>query len=90
MGWKIVSDADGFAIAMTVVLALAFLTVATLLISAWCHSRKRDHGVSRLLKELERPSRRTSGPSASRPGRGTQEITPNRELWERDGDWWKQ
>lgn len=89
MNWKIVSDADGFAIAMTAMLALAFLTVATLLIAAWRHSRRRNEEVSKFIEELTRPSRK-SGPPGSRYGQGTPDVTPDREPWERDGDWWKQ
>lgn len=89
MGWGDFSDADGFALAMTAMLALAFLTVSTLLFAIRRNSRRRNDDVERLIDGLTRKKRkekRPGPPSGKRPA----PAPPEKEPWERDGDWWKQ
>ncbi len=77
-----VSDVDGFAITMVLVLVFSFGVVALLLWSILRHGRRRDREVEELLEEVRRSQEPEKMPTPS--------ATPEtREPWEKDGDWWK-
>ncbi len=78
----VVSDVDGLAMTMLVVLILSFGVVALLLWSIFRHGKRRDHEVEDLLEEVRRSQEPEKVPAPS--------ATPEaREPWEKDGDWWK-
>ncbi len=75
--------ADGFVIAMLVMMALS---LGTLLVLAICMRRnvaRRNRQVDELLEEVAAEEAR---------GNLAQAVAdaPAREPWEKDGDWWKQ
>ena len=78
----VVSDVDGFAMTMVLILALSLGVVALLLGSIFRNGKRRDRQVEDLIDEVRRSQepRKVPAPSA----------TPEtREPWEKDGDWWK-
>lgn len=78
----LISDVDGFAMTMVLILSLSFGVVALLLLSITRHGKKRDREVEKLLDEVRRDEEAEKIPTPS--------ATPDRrEPWERDGDWWK-
>jgi hypothetical protein len=78
----VVSDVDGLAMTMLVVLILSFGVVALLLWSIFRHGKRRDREVEDLLEEVRRSQEPEKIPAPS--------ATPEtREAWEKDGDWWK-
>ena len=80
----VVSAADGFAMAMVVILVLALGTVALLLAGIYRSGKRRECEVQQLLDELseeERPEDERH-PAPSGPGE-------DRAPWEREEDWWK-
>jgi len=78
--------ADGFAMAMVLILTLGLGVVALLIASIARHGKRRDHQVEALLEELRREeAEQGRQPAVS----ASPESTAAREPWERDGDWWK-
>ena len=74
--------ADGFVIAMLVMMAMS---LGTLLILAVCMRRnvaRRNRQVDELLEEVAAEEEREKLAQAVTD-------TPTREPWEKDGDWWK-
>jgi hypothetical protein len=78
----IVSDVDGFAMTMVVILLLSLGVVSLLLASIFRNGKRRDHQVDELLEEVRRSEddRKIPLPSAAPEAR---------EPWEKDSDWWK-
>ena len=78
----VVSDVDGFAMTMVLILVLSFGVVALLLGSIFRNGKRRDHQVEELIDEVRRSQQPGKIPAPS--------ATPDaREPWEKDGDWWK-
>ena len=77
-----VSDVDGFAMTMVVILLLSLGVVAMLLASIVRNGKRRDHQVDELLEEVRRSEddRKIPLPSTAPEAR---------EPWEKDSDWWK-
>jgi len=82
MNLGMVSDVDGFAMTMVLILILSLGVVALLLVSIFRNGKRRDHQVEDLLEEVRRSEddRKIPLPSAA------PEV---REPCEKDGDWWK-
>lgn len=78
----VVSDVDGFAMSMVLILVLSFGVVALLLVSIFRSGKRRPDPVEDLIEEVRRSEKPEKIPSPS--------ATPDaREPWEKDGDWWK-
>jgi hypothetical protein len=78
----LLNAADGFAMAMVLILTLGLGVVALLLGSIVRHGKRRDHELEALLDEVRRETEPDRQPAPSAP-------PESREPWERDGDWWK-
>ncbi len=77
-----VSDVDGFAMTMVLVLVFSLGVVGLLLWSILRHGKRRDREVEDLLEEVRRSQEPEKMPAPS--------ATPEaREPWEKEGDWWK-
>jgi hypothetical protein len=76
-----VSDVDGFAMAMVLILVLSLGVVALLLFIIYRSGKRRDREVEELIDEMrDHEVDKLPAPPA----------TPEtREPWEKDGDWWK-
>lgn len=76
------TEGGGFALVMLGVILLSF---GIILMLGFCMSRnasRRDGNVDRLLEEVEEDEK------ATKEGKiAAGEV--KRELWEKDGDWWK-
>lgn len=81
MGPEHQSAADGFVIAMLVMMALSFGVVALLFICMRRNAVRRDHHVDELLDEMAESERKAKLAATGE--------APKPEPWERDGDWWK-
>lgn len=78
----VVSDADGFAMSMVLILVLSFGVVSLLLVSIFRSGKRRHDPVEDLIEEVRRSEEPEKIPAPS--------ATPEpREPWEKDGDWWK-
>lgn len=77
-----VSDVDGFAMTMVLILILSLGVVALLLVSIFRNGKRRDRQVEELIEEVRRSQedRKIPLPSAAPEAR---------EPWEKEGDWWK-
>lgn len=73
------TEVDGFALAMVVMLALSFGVVLLILVAILRNGRRRDAEVEELLSASG--GRETEPAPASKP--------PSRESWEKDPDWWR-
>ncbi len=80
-----ISDVDGLAMAMVVVLVLSFGVVAMLVVSITRQGKRRDREVEELLDEVRREQEAEKLPAPSSGATATE----SREPWEKDGDWWK-
>ncbi len=81
MGLEHQTAADGFVIAMLVMMMLSLGVVALLFICMRRNAVRRDHHVDELLEEVAEAERKAKQTAI---GDG-----PKQEPWERDGDWWK-
>lgn len=78
----VVSDVDGFAMTMVLILVLSFSVVALLLVSIFRSGKRSSDPVDDLIEEVRRSQKPRKVPSPA--------ATPEtREPWEKDGDWWK-
>ena len=78
----VVSDVDGFAMTMVLILVLSFGVVALLLVSIFRSGKRSSDPVEDLIEEVRRSQEPEKIPTPS--------ATPEaREPWEKDGDWWK-
>lgn len=76
------TESDGLALAMLVVLLISFGVIASLLAFMLRSSSRRDSEVDRLLEELAREEK---AEKSVKPGPAAEE----KQEWEKDGDWWK-
>ncbi len=82
MNLGLVSEVDGFAMSMVIILVLSFGVVALLLVSIFRSGKRRPDPVDELIEEVRRSQEPEKVPAPS--------ATPEpREPWEKDGDWWK-
>ena len=81
MGPEHQSAADGFVIAMLVMMALSLGVVALLFFCMRRNAGRRDHQVDELLEEMEE--------TESKQKQAALGDVPKPQPWERDGDWWK-
>lgn len=77
-----VNAADGFAMAMVVILVLSLGVVALLVTGIYRSGKRRESEVEKLLEELREGEDAEKHPAS--PG-GGEERAP----WEREEDWWK-
>lgn len=77
-----VSDVDGFAMAMVLILVLSFGVVALLLVSIFRSGKRRHDPVEDLIEEVRREDDASKMPASTA-------ASEQREPWEKDGDWWK-
>jgi hypothetical protein len=78
----VLSDVDGFAMSMVVILVLSFGVVALLLLSILRSGKRRHDPVDDLIDEVRRSQEPEKIPAPSA-------APETREPWEKDGDWWK-
>ncbi|MEO5714187.1 MAG: hypothetical protein ABIT37_11935 [Luteolibacter sp.] len=81
MGAEHQSAADGFVIAMLVMMTLSLGVVALLFICMRRNAVRRDRHVDELLEEVAEAERKAKQAAIGK--------APKPEAWERDGDWWK-
>lgn len=82
MNLGMVSEVDGFAMSMVIILVLGFGVVSLLLLSIFRSGKQRPDPVDDLIEEVRRSQEPEKIPAPS--------ATPEpREPWEKDGDWWK-
>lgn len=77
-----VNAADGFAMAMVVILVLSLGVVALLAAGIYRSGKRRENDVEKLLDELRQEHEAERHPTPSTP-------VETREPWEREEDWWK-
>ena len=77
-----VHAADGFAMAMVVILILSLGVVALLVLGIYRSGKRRESEVEKLLEELRREEDAEKHPA---PPSGGEERDP----WEKDPDWWR-
>ncbi|MBK1826730.1 hypothetical protein [Haloferula rosea] len=75
----VVSEADGFAIAMMVMLTLALGSVLMILIRIARHASKQSDDLDDLMEGSDKEPVPPSG----------KQKKPEREAWEKEADWWK-
>lgn len=75
--------ADGFVIAMLVMMALSLGTLVVLAICMRRNVARRNREVDELLEEVAAEEEREKLAQAAGEA-------PAREPWEKDGDWWKE
>jgi hypothetical protein len=85
MNLGIVHAADGFAIAMVVILVLSLGIVALLATRIYRSGKRRENEVEKLLDELRREEEEEQQKHHPAPPSGDEK----REPWEKDVDWWK-
>lgn len=81
MGPEQQSAADGFVIAMLVMMLLSLGVVALLFVCMRRNAIRRDRHVDALLEEVAETEKTEKQAALADP--------PKAEPWERDGDWWK-
>ncbi len=81
MGPENQSAANGFVIAMLVMIMLSLGVVALLFICMRRNALRRDRHVEELLEEVAAEEKKAEQAAVSE--------APKQEPWERDGDWWK-
>jgi len=81
MGPEHQSAADGFVIAMLVMMMLSLGVVALLFLCMRRNAVRRDRYVDELLEEVAETERKEKQAALG--------DAPKPEPWERDGDWWK-
>ncbi len=84
MNLGLLHAADGFAMAMVVILILSFGIVALLAARIYRSGKRRENEVERLLEELRREEEEEQRKHPASPTGAEQ-----REPWEKDVDWWK-
>ncbi|HEY1123391.1 MAG TPA: hypothetical protein VGE67_17380 [Haloferula sp.] len=86
MSLGILHAADGFAMAMVVILIFSLGILATLAVGIYRSGKRRENEVEKLLeevrREVEEEERQQKHPA---PPTGVEQ----REPWEKDVDWWK-
>jgi hypothetical protein len=84
MNLGIVHAADGFAMAMVVILIFSLGIVALLAAGIYRSGKRREDEVEKLLEELRREEEEEQRKHPASPT-GAEE----REPWEKEADWWK-
>lgn len=84
MHFGLIHAADGFAMAMVLILIFSLGIVASLAVGIYRSSKRREDDVEQLLEELRREEEEEQRKHPASPT-GTEE----REPWEKDVDWWK-
>jgi hypothetical protein len=74
--------ADGFVLAMLLMMFLSASVVAILIFCGLRNASRRDRHVDELIEEV---SEKTDPPKTALTGNETAKPEP----WEKDGDWWK-
>ncbi len=74
------SAADGFAIAMLGMVALSLGVIGVLFLCMRRNAARRNEQVDELLEEIAAEEKREAAHRTE---------TPQREPWEKEGDWWK-
>ena len=86
MNLGLLHAADGFAMAMVVILILSLGIVALLAAGIYRSGKRRENEVEKLLEELRREEEEEEEQHKHpAPPTGAEE----REPWEKDVDWWK-
>ena len=88
MNLGILHAADGFAMAMVVILILSLGIVALLAARIYRSGKRRENEVEKLLEELRREEAEEEAQQQKKhptPPAGAED----REPWEKDVDWWK-
>ncbi|MEK7949396.1 hypothetical protein [Luteolibacter soli] len=83
----IVPAADGFAMAMVVILVFSLGIVATLIVGIYRSGKRHENEVEKLLEELRRDEEEEE---RQRKHPASPTGTQDREPWEKEADWWKQ
>ncbi len=78
----VVNAADGFAMAMVVILTLSLGVVALLVHGIYRSGKRRESEVEKLLDEVRRDEEAEKLPASAA-------TSEQREPWEKDEDWWK-
>lgn len=78
----LISDVDGLAMTMVVILTLSFGVVALLLWTIVRNGKRRDREVEELLEEVRKSQEPMKIPTSAAP-------PETREPWEKESDWWK-
>lgn len=78
----VVSDVDGFAMTMVLILVLSFGVVALLLVSIFRSGKRRHDPVEDLIDEVRREDDARKMPASTA-------APQQREPWEKEADWWK-
>lgn len=81
MATTLLSEGDGFVIAMLATMALSFSVVGLLFLSMRWNAARRDREVDALLDEVAEEERKEL--------LAVRDESPSPSPWERDGDWWK-
>jgi hypothetical protein len=84
MNLGIVHAADGFAMAMVVILIFSLGIVALLAFGIYRSGKRREDEVEKLLEELRREEEEEQRKHPASPT-GAEESEP----WEKEADWWK-
>ena len=84
MNLGILHAADGFAMAMVVILIFSLGIVASLAVGIYRSGKQRENDVEKLLEELRREEEEEQRKHPAPPSGSEQ-----REPWEQDVDWWK-
>jgi hypothetical protein len=86
MNLGILHAADGFAMAMVVILILSLGIVALLAARIYRSGKRRENEVEKLLEELRREEQEAEEQKKHpTPPSGAEQ----REPWEKEADWWK-
>lgn len=86
MNLGILHAADGFAMAMVVILIFSLGIVASLAVGIYRSSKQRENDVEKLLEEVRREAEEEER-QQKHPAPPTGAV--EREPWEKDVDWWK-
>ena len=73
---------DGLVIAMLATMTFSLGTIGMLLLCMRRNAARRDKDVDNLLEEVAAEEKRAATPIPT--------DSPEREPWEKEGDWWKQ
>jgi hypothetical protein len=87
MSEALITQSDGFALAMLGILVMSFGIVALLIVGIYRNGRRRESEVEQLIEELRR-NEEAEKAARHRPAPPTGEETP-REAWEKEADWWR-
>ena len=87
MNLGLLHAADGFAMAMVVILVLSLGIVALLAAGIYRSGKRHENEVEKLLEEVRRDEEEEEAQQQKHPTPPA--GTEDREPWEKDVDWWK-